>query len=288
MQLKAVQSIFQKELNTLYHRDEIDSFFYLCVEAVLKAPRFILALHPNFTMTKDETSKFMEVLNGLKRNEPIQYLLGETTFLGRQFKVDQNVLIPRPETEELVRWIIKDHVEPGRKLTILDIGTGSGNIAVTLGKELHQAKIWAMDISHKALAVAKENARLHGVALITARADILTNTFNAGPFDIIVSNPPYVRESEKKDMAANVTDHEPPGALFVSDSDPLLYYKAIATFAAENLCTGGNLYLEVNQYLGEETKHLLEEQNFSEIELRKDMFGNERMIKATRTLKSTH
>ena len=197
-----------------------------------------------------------------------------------ELMVNKQVLIPRPETEELVRWILTDcHAERGRSITILDIGTGSGCIALALAKNCPDARVYALDVSGKALEVAQHNAKQNEVAVTFIQADILTLDILDTSFDIIVSNPPYVRELEKKEMKANVTEYEPKEALFVSDNDPLLFYKAIARFAINNLKKGGSLYFEVNQYLAQETRQLLEDQNFTDIELRKDLFGNDRMLK---------
>jgi len=202
-----------------------------------------------------------------------------------EFTVNKNVLIPRPETEELVRWIIEDvgssgcKVQNTKALRILDVGTGSGCIAIALAKYLSGAKVFALDVSSAALDVAKENAALNEVGVVFMNEDILELESLDFEFDILVSNPPYVRELEKKEMHENVLEHEPHRALFVSDDHPLLFYKKITELAANSLNEGGRLYFEINQYLGKETQQLLREHNFSEIELRKDMYGNHRMLK---------
>ena len=287
MQLKELKKIFHRELSAQYGKNEIDSVFYLCLEHYFKLPRFILALQPNYTLEKDEAAIFFSALNRLKMNEPVQYILGETDFMGRVFKVDKNVLIPRPETGELVQWVIED-VQNGNPATrLLDIGTGSGIIAVTLALELPGLAVDAIDISEKALEVAQYNADSLGAVIRFFNADIRSEgVINGEPFasrtyDIIVSNPPYVRTSEKKRMAPNVTSWEPDAALYVPDNDPLVYYRDIARVARKGLRNGGVLYLEINQYLYGELKTLLEEEKFSEIELRKDIHGNFRMLKGT-------
>ena len=194
--------------------------------------------------------------------------------------VDDSVLIPRPETEELVHWILEDSRAMPKGSTILDIGTGSGCIAIVLSKNMPEASVFAIDISETALKVSKQNADYHGVDVRFLKDDIRQPNVPDTKFDIIVSNPPYVRFSEKSQMKENVTQYEPPEALFVSDDTPLYYYHHILKYAKKNLKANGRLYLEVNQYLAEETSRLLEEEKFSEIDLRKDLYGNYRMLKA--------
>lgn len=288
MLLKEIKNIFHKELDEVYPVEEVDTFFYMMLEHYLGLERFILALEPNFIVSKKEEQPLFEGLSKLKLEKPIQYILGETEFMDLKFSVNKSVLVPRPETEELVRWILDNcQVEVSRNLKILDIGTGSGCIAISLAKNLPNAKVYALDVSEEALVVAKENAEFNEVAIEFIHADILeleTLGFDSAQpdnFDIIVSNPPYVREKEKAAMQTNVLEHEPQLALFVTNEKPLVFYKRITAFAKTHLNEGGALYFEVNQYLGEETKQLLEDQDFSEIELRKDMFGNDRMLKGT-------
>ncbi len=290
MLLKEIKNIFHKELDEVYPVEEVDTFFYIMLEHYLGLERFILALEPNFIVSKEEEQPLFEGLSQLKLEKPIQYILGETEFMNLKFSVNEQVLIPRPETEELVRWVIDDcKVESfnttqdrlNRNLKILDIGTGSGCIAISLAKNLPNAKVYALDVSEEALVVAKENAKHNEVEVNFIHADILELETLEENFDIIVSNPPYVREMEKEEMQTNVLEHEPQLALFVSNEKPLLFYDKITHFATRNLNHHGVVYFEVNQYLGKETKQLLEDQNFSEIELRKDMFGNDRMLKGT-------
>jgi release factor glutamine methyltransferase len=267
--------------------------------------RFILAIQPGLTLTKEEEQPLFEVLAHLKLEKPLQYILGTAHFMDLELQVNENVLIPRPETEELVQWILDDFQKEGQfkldaersrsvistplndhSLKILDIGTGSGCIAIALAKNLPDAKIYALDVSEEALEVAKKNAKSNGVNIGFMHQDIFNPELELESelhFDIIVSNPPYVRELEKKEINKNVKDFEPDTALFVSDEDPLVFYKAIMDFSENNLNENGSLYFEINQYLGEETKALFNTRNFSEIELRKDIFGNDRMLKAKRT-----
>ncbi len=282
MLLSEIKAIFHSELDLLYPAEEVDAFFYRMVEHYLDLQRFVLVVQPALTLSKKEEQPLFKGLARLKNEEPIQYILGETHFRDVILKVNKNVLIPRPETEELVSWIIEEYQQSQDKgLTILDIGTGSGCIAITLAKEFPAAKTVALDVSGKALAVAKGNAELHGVQIAFVKSNILELGYHPdAKFDVIVSNPPYVRDSEKPGLRNNVKAYEPEEALFVPDKDPLLYYKAITKFAGEHLKTGGNLFLEINQYLGKATLALLQEEDFTKIELKKDIFGKDRMIKA--------
>ncbi|NDV17621.1 peptide chain release factor N(5)-glutamine methyltransferase [Muricauda sp. TY007] len=307
MLLKEIKDIFHKELGDIYPKEEVDSFFYACIEHYLKLERFILAIQPGITLTKEEEQPLFEALSKLKLEKPLQYILGTAHFMDLELRVDENVLIPRPETEELVQWILDDCQKEersksdaerppaaragsrsvistplnDRSLQILDIGTGSGCIAIALAKHLTNAKVYALDVSQGALTVAKKNAESNKVDITFLKHDILDPELVLElDFDIIVSNPPYVRELEKEKIKRNVKDFEPATALFVSDEDPLLFYKAIMDFSKKHLKENGRLYFEINQYLGKETEALFKAHNFSEIELRKDIFGNDRMLKA--------
>ncbi|NJB70537.1 release factor glutamine methyltransferase [Saonia flava] len=282
MQLKEIKNIFHAELDTLYPIEEVDSFFYWMISHYLGLERFVLAIEPNLTITKEEEQPLFEGLSQLKLEIPIQYIIGETEFLGLKFSVNENVLIPRPETEELVRWMIQEISKQKSKCRILDVGTGSGCIAVSLAKNLPEAQVYALDVSKNALEVAIVNAEINEVNINFIEANIMELESLGDKFDVIVSNPPYVRELEKEEMKTNVLNNEPELALFVSNENPLQFYKAIVQFAKINLNESGVLYFEINQYLGEETKQLLLEENFSEIELRKDIYGNDRMLKGTK------
>lgn len=280
MLLKEIKTIFHQELDIIYPKEEVDTFFYRLIEHYLKLNRFVLVLQPNLAITKVEEQPLFEALAGLKLEKPLQYILGIAHFMDLELKVNEHVLIPRPETEELVEWIISDcRAERSRDLKILDIGTGSGCIAMALAKGLPNAEVYALDVSEEALKVAKENAESNNLEIEFIQMDILNPSNLELKFDIIVSNPPYVRELEKNEIKNNVKTYEPSLALFVPDEDALLFYKAIIAFAEKHLSEKGRLYLEINQYLGKETKALLEAHNFSEIELRKDLFGNDRMLK---------
>ena len=284
-----LKQIFHKELDGIYGKNEVESFFFLCTEHYLNVPRIQLTLEPEFTLTKPETDTFFKVLNDLKQQKPIQYILGEPEFYGLKFKVNEHVLIPRPETEELVDRIIKCHSERSEEsqIKILDIGTGSGCIAISLAKHLPNAKVYALDVSEKALEVAKENARCNNVEIKCIEEDIHNKDswdleFKTLDFDIVVSNPPYVRHLEKKEIKPNVLDNEPHLALFVEDKNPLVFYKTITEFAVKNLKPKGQLYFEINQYLGRETMQLLIDANFEDVKLKKDLNGNDRMLKGTK------
>ncbi|MEM8506816.1 MAG: peptide chain release factor N(5)-glutamine methyltransferase [Bacteroidota bacterium] len=284
MLLAEIKRIFHQELDALYPDTEVDAFFYRMLEHYTCFERFVLVVQPEVTLSKEEEQPFFEGLSRLKKEEPLQYILGQVLFKDINLLVNKHVLIPRPETEELVDWVLEEWdatslVSP----VVLDIGTGSGCIAIALSKALPKAKVFASDISKKALDVAEKNARLNAVDIIFVRSDILKpQAIPMGEFDIIVSNPPYVRESEKREIWNNVKKYEPELALFVPDKDPLLYYKAIAAFAHNYLKTGGSLFLEINQYLGKETVAMLETLNFGGVELKKDIFGKNRMIKISK------
>ena len=221
-----------------------------------------------------------EMLSRLKKNEPIQYIIGTESFCGLTFEVNPNVLIPRPETQELVRWIEADWKSvPCR---ILDIGTGSGCISISLAKFLEDAKVESWDISEGALQVARRNCMKNEVEVLLRQQDVLNAVPEGELYQVIVSNPPYICEKEKVDMDANVLDWEPETALFVPDADPLLFYRKIAELGISMLCEGGALYFEINRAYGEETLRMLEGLGYRQLELRKDDFGNDRMIKACR------
>ncbi|RAJ05883.1 peptide chain release factor N(5)-glutamine methyltransferase [Arenibacter echinorum] len=281
MLLKEIKNIYHIELDPLFPKEEVDSFFYLVIDHYLGLERFVLALQPNLVVSKENEDPLFYALSQLKQERPIQHILGKAHFCELEFRVDENVLIPRPETEELVYWIINEVQKGGAReeVKILDIGTGSGCIAISLAKNLPNAKVYALDISKKALQMAGQNAMDNEVDIVFLEADILSIMGFKDKFDVIVSNPPYVRELEKLEMKNNVVEHEPGLALFVSDEDPLIFYKKITSFALGHLKKSGILFFEINQYLGEEMKQLLRAENFSEIELRKDMFGNDRMLK---------
>ncbi|MFA5299657.1 MAG: peptide chain release factor N(5)-glutamine methyltransferase [Lutibacter sp.] len=278
MQIQEFKRHFFQELSNLYPETEIQSFFNILIEFKLHLSRIQLALEHNFNLNNDDLDFLKSALSKLKNQIPIQYIVGETAFYGLIFKVDKNVLIPRPETEELVNWIEKDH-KNSNSPKILDIGTGSGCIAISLAKNLPNAAVSAIDISSEALNVAKNNAILNNVKVNFIHTDILNLQKLEANFDVIVSNPPYVRELEKAQMQQNVLSNEPHIALFVENENPLLFYNKIAELAKNHLSKNGVLYFEINQYLGAETIDLLKTKKFKNIELKKDIYGVDRMIK---------
>ena len=280
MVIKNYKTIFQKELSSLYDAMEVERFFYIILEQFHKVKRIDLALHSEMEMTTTDLIRWKNVVAELKNQKPIQYILRETEFYGLRFLVNKNVLIPRPETEELVELIISNNrkIEKSENRKILDIGTGSGCIAISLAKHLSNAQVFALDVSETALVVAKKNAEINAVKVTFLQKDILETVDLEQQFDIIVSNPPYVRILEKAEIKPNVLEYEPHLALFVEDNDALLFYRKIAQLAKKNLVENGQLYFEINQYLGKETMELLKDLGFKNIELKKDIYGNDRMI----------
>ena len=281
MLLKQYKHHFFDSLQGIQEEQEIESFFFILTEYLHNLKRVDVTLNPNFELTEADVEKWNAILAELQQEKPIQYITGEAWFYGLQFEVNENTLIPRPETEELVEWIIESQKSKvkSQKLEILDIGTGTGCIPISLKSNLPQANVSAIDVSEKALEVAKRNAASNKVEINFIQTNILEVADLNQNFDIIVSNPPYVRNLEKQEIKKNVLDYEPHLALFVEDTDALLFYRKIAQLALENLTPNGLLFFEINQYLGKETVELLENLGFKNIELRKDFVGNERMIK---------
>lgn len=295
------KSYFSSELSNIYPKTEIDTFFFLLIDEYLGLQRIDTILKPDFNIDGEKLSILNNVIERLKKEEPIQYIIGKTEFYGYPFLVDENTLIPRPETEELVEWIIKETLDKrvvtedksqAKAIKIMDIGTGTGCIPISLAKNISRANISAIDISVEALKVAKQNAELNLVNINFIEADILkTDSLNDLAFetevsqnvlfDVIVSNPPYVRELEKVAIQNNVLQNEPHLALFVADENPLIFYDKIADLAKKHLSENGILFFEINQYLANETKAMLKQKGFKNIELRKDLFQNDRMIKTT-------
>ncbi|MGK0295734.1 MAG: release factor glutamine methyltransferase [Ulvibacter sp.] len=283
MKIRQYRDQFIKTLSPIHGEGEAESFFYLILEQKQQLKRIDLALRPEMDFTETEILVWNTLVEQLKLEIPIQYLLGKTSFYGLDFEVNSSVLIPRPETEELVEWILESQKSKvkSQKLRVLDIGTGSGCIAISLAKNISEAEVFAIDVSEKALAIAKINAELNKVDVTFITKDILQTDDLGQQFDFIVSNPPYVRNLEKQEIKKNVLDNEPHLALFVEDGDALVFYRKIAELAQKNLASNGQLFFEINQYLGKETLALLGEMGFKNIELRKDIYGNDRMIKAT-------
>lgn len=287
MQIKQLAQKFLNDLKPLYQEDEAQTLFLFTIHHYLNFSRADYSLKKEQQISLDDLQKIETVLEKLREGKPIQYILGETYFYGLPFKVNPSVLIPRPETEELVEWIISvcnSSTTLNSKLsTIIDIGTGSGCIAISLKKNLPNTKVFALDIAADTIATAKENAILNNVEVEFIQDDILHPQYaiRNTPYDIIVSNPPYIKEDEKPEMHQNVLANEPHRALFVTNENPLIFYDAIANFALKNLAENGLLFFEINEYLGKLTVDLLKDKGFENIGLRKDMQGKDRMIMAS-------
>ena len=271
----------KNRLAALYPEGETDGLIRLIFEAVCGWSFTEQQLRKHETIGKNDFEKIKITVARLQQSEPIQYILGETIFYGLKLKVTPAVLIPRPETEELVDLIIRENPDDDRK--ILDIGTGSGCIALAIKSRLKNALVSGADISGKALEVARTNAESNGLIVDFFQTDILKwENYNWPEFDVIVSNPPYVTASEKKLMHKNVLEFEPATALFVDDNDPLLFYRRIAHFAREKLSRSGKIYFEINENFGVETKNLLAKTGFKAVEIVPDIHGKNRFVKATK------
>ncbi len=271
----------KKELANLYPQSEVQAFVQIIFEYVCSLDYTGLILNREKEISTEQYLQVEKIVRRLKTFEPIQYIIGETDFLGMKLKVNPSVLIPRPETEELVQWISETSFSaiPG----ILDIGTGSGCIALALKKQIPNASVFALDVSEKALQTATENALNNKLEVEYIHFDILNWRKREWPsFDVVVSNPPYVRELEKKQMDRNVLAFEPSSALFVDDGNPLIFYREIGMFAHRYLKPEGKLFFEINENLGDEMSKLMEDLAFKQIEIRKDINGKERMLKCER------
>ncbi len=281
MNLAQIAQQFQDQLAKNYDKDEAQSIFMLVLEETLGYNKSKYLLHKDEGVSSIIELKLLEILKTIRSGIPVQYVLGHADFYGLRFAVNSSVLIPRPETEELVDWIA--HSAPAdQALKILDIGTGSGCIAIALQKHLPKARVSAVDIASDTLTTAKSNAELNNVNINFLLDDILqpSEYLLAQHYDLIVSNPPYIKEDEMPAMHSNVLEHEPHRALFVSNEKPLVFYEAIADFALQTLAKDGKLFFEINEYLGNETVEMLVAKSFTNIELRKDMQGKDRMILA--------
>ena len=283
--IKDVFAAYKSMLSGVYEPHELEAITLLVISDVCDLSKAKIKAFPEVELPVNYLEKLAGLAAQLKTSKPIQYILGKTEFYGLPFHVNPSVLIPRPETEELVEWLLhtirNNQIKAGR---ILDVGTGSGCIAISLKKNLPNFTVTAIDISAAALKTAEKNAKLNNVDIQLVEADILK--LNAEminqKFEIIISNPPYVTLHDKIQMHANVTDFEPHTALFVPEYNPLLFYNAIADYAIENLSENGLLFFEINESYGKETMALLSDKGFKYIELRQDMSGRDRMIKADR------
>ena len=273
------KKIIREQLSQLYPPNEVEGLIRLILEHITGLSKLQMHLHQTDLLPEPKIVQIEEILNRLIAHEPIQYILGETEFYGLKFAVSPAVLIPRPETEELVDWIIRE--ESGRCHSLLDIGTGSGCIPVTINKNTHIDRVEGWDISQEALTLAQANATLHNSNVQFFHQDIFnpTGITELSKWDLIVSNPPYVLREESGLMEKKVLDFEPHLALFVPDNDPLIFYKAITQFASSHLSLHGSLYFEINERMGDQTFDLLLQYGFDDILSRKDLQGKERMIR---------
>lgn len=277
--MQQIIQYIKQSLQPLYPDPEIKALIGLLLEKKFGITMLDIYMGKDMNFLSEQVKELEDILRRLRNNEPAQYILGEAEFCGFSFKVDANVLIPRPETAELVYWIME--TVPNTLCRILDIGTGSGCIPIVLSKNYPLAEIYAWDISMGALEVARENNRLNGTSVIFQQRDILSCEWNEEQrFDIIVSNPPYITLAEKREMEANVLDWEPARALFVPDEDPLIFYRRIAEVGKKLLIPSGWLYFEINRAFGVQIGAMLEAMGYKEICLKQDLSGNDRMIKA--------
>lgn len=276
--MKAGIASIRKELAGIYAKGEIESLIFLIFEKLKGYSRTQLLLAHEERLNEDDRNKIAKIVDRLKNHEPIQYILGMTEFYGLPFHSVPGVLIPRPETEELVQWIIQEN--KNSKPSILDIGTGTGCIAISLQKNIPQSNVFACDISPVCLETARRNSELNSAEVSVFKYDILNDTteISLPELDIIVSNPPYIRETEKSLMEKNVLEYEPELALFVADEKPLIFYERIADFSRIHLKNQGRLYFEINEAFGSECCVMLQGKGFSEIVLKKDIHGKDRMI----------
>ena len=286
--VRECRKYYASELETIYGSDEANALIMILLEHYFSLDRVKIAMNPELRLSESELLTLHFAVKELLTNKPVQYIIGETEFCGMRFFVDENVLIPRPETEEMVKKIASCRDKACLVPTgcdILDIGTGSGCIAISLAKLLTDSKVTAVDVSEKALNVARKNAKANEVNVRFILDDIL-NPQNPelidNQYDIIVSNPPYVCESEKSEMRANVLDYEPSSALFVSDNDPLIFYRRILEFAQKALKPGGEVWFEINENFGEEMKNLCLEQGFKNVEIIKDFRERDRILKGSK------
>lgn len=276
--MKAGIASIRKELAGIYAKGEIESLIFLIFEKLKGYSRTQLLLANEERLNENDRKEILKIVDRLKNHEPIQYILGMTEFYSLPFYSVAGVLIPRPETEELVQWIIQENTN--LKPSILDIGTGTGCIAISLQKNIPQSTVLACDISTVCLETASQNSELNSADVSVFRYDILNGIpeVEFPDLDIIVSNPPYIRETEKSLMEKNVLEYEPELALFVADEKPLIFYERIADFSKIHLKNQGRLYFEINEAFGTECCDMLQEKGFSEIKLKKDIHGKDRMI----------
>ena len=274
-----------RRLAQVYDKGEAKAIARMVYEVRFNLTLSDLFIGKDTQLSANDQAELAEITQRLEQQEPVQYVLGQADFCGRTFLVNQHVLIPRPETEELCRWIISEFRDESlefRDCSILDIGTGSGCIAITLAADLPKAEVTAWDISGEALQVARENAKRLHFNVIFELADALNTPLDHEQWDVIVSNPPYICNKERARIEANVLDHEPHTALFVPDDSPLLFYSAIAQYGLTALKTGGRLYFEINPLYAQELAEMLSMMSYHDIEIKNDTYGKQRMIRARR------
>ena len=282
MTLIDVRNYYRKTLKDYYSKNEIDFYFKILINSFFNWDSTLIALNPKKQLTILESSKLIKTINNLKKFKPIQYITGESFFMGLKFKVNKNVLIPRQETEELVEWIINDNCDFKNKINVIDIGTGSGCIAISLSKKKRNFNLTAIDNSDKSLLVAKENARLNKVKINFINNDILKPLNDKTIYDIIISNPPYIADSEIKNIEDKVLKFEPYNAIFVDKKNPLIFYKAIIDFSLSNLKKEGKIYFEINPIFYNSLLTLIESYNKFNLVVKKDISNKNRMIRLMR------
>jgi release factor glutamine methyltransferase len=295
MKLWEAEEYIKEQLKEIYGEDEASNIRDLAIEHATGLSKTASVSRRQDEISKEEAQQIINDVERLKRHEPIQYVMNKTWFYGMELYVDKNVLIPRPETEELVKWIVDDVKATGNdvfvrrsmeadettRLKVLDVGTGSGCIALALKKTMPKAEVWGCDVSEESLNVARRNGSLLDIRVDFQGMDFLDEGQQTllPTVDIVVSNPPYVPARDKDQMHPNVVDHEPHTALFVTDNDPLVFYKALAQFGTKRLYEGGSMYMEIHEDLGKDVVKLFEKAGYNRVELRKDMQGKHRMVK---------
>ena len=275
--IRSVNDYFHLNLDDLYTENEVESFFWFLLEAVFQIRKMDFMMDPQLRINEAELPRFIGFVKRLMKFEPVQYIAGETEFMGRPFKVSPAVLIPRPETEELVAWTVEELKHIGAP-EIIDIGTGSGCIAISLKSDLPHSKVTGIDIQEEALKMAKRNALVNKVEVAFQKQDALQLGAEIEKYDVVISNPPYVLDSEKELMQSNVLDYEPHTALFVADSEPLLFYESIAKWAIHALKSGGKLFFEINERYASETVEMMGKLGFEDLKEKNDIFEKPRMV----------
>jgi len=283
MLLNEFRNHFHSSLTDHYQKSEITAFYGRLTDFYFQWPRTFSILNPQYQLNKKELQKLFFALNELKKFKPIQYILNESYFYGRSFYVDEHVLIPRPETEELVKWVLNDFKDAEDHCNVLELGTGSGCIAISLAKEQSKFHIEALEVSKAALSVAKKNALHHNVNIDFIHQDMRELEVWDKPLNIMISNPPYIQPDEKKEMLPNVLDYEPHLALFTPENEPLYFYKKIILFAQSCIDSNGCLYLEINPKFEEDLLTFIKTGTFKDIEVRNDIFGKNRMLKVVKS-----